>query len=84
MSYSYTTDLAAIRAVVHRYAIQAGLAEAREKGTSIIPHGIGLSLGGAEPVDRNRLAALARVVERVHAPMVSEHAAFVRAGGASL
>ena len=28
-SYSYTTDLAAIRAVVHRYAIQAGLTEAR-------------------------------------------------------
>jgi anti-sigma regulatory factor (Ser/Thr protein kinase) len=29
MSYRYTTDLAAIRAVVHRYAIQAGLTEAR-------------------------------------------------------
>jgi anti-sigma regulatory factor (Ser/Thr protein kinase) len=29
MSYPYTTDLAAIRAVVHRYAIQAGLTEAR-------------------------------------------------------
>jgi anti-sigma regulatory factor (Ser/Thr protein kinase) len=29
MSYNYTTDLAAIRAVVHRYAIQAGLTEAR-------------------------------------------------------
>jgi anti-sigma regulatory factor (Ser/Thr protein kinase) len=28
-TYTYTTDLAAIRAVVHRYAIQAGLAEAR-------------------------------------------------------
>ena len=29
MSYTYTTDLAAIRAVVHRYAIRAGLPEAR-------------------------------------------------------
>jgi anti-sigma regulatory factor (Ser/Thr protein kinase) len=29
MSYTYTTDLAAIRAVVHRYAIKAGLSEAR-------------------------------------------------------
>jgi anti-sigma regulatory factor (Ser/Thr protein kinase) len=29
MSYAYTTDLAAIRAIVHRYAIQAGLTEAR-------------------------------------------------------
>ena len=29
MAYSYTADLAAIRTVVHRYAIQAGLSEAR-------------------------------------------------------
>jgi anti-sigma regulatory factor (Ser/Thr protein kinase) len=29
MSYDYTTDLGAIRAVVHRYAIEAGLTEAR-------------------------------------------------------
>jgi anti-sigma regulatory factor (Ser/Thr protein kinase) len=29
MSYTYTTDLAAIRAVVHQYAIQAGLTDAR-------------------------------------------------------
>jgi anti-sigma regulatory factor (Ser/Thr protein kinase) len=29
MSYTYTTDLGAIRAVVHRYAIEAGLTEAR-------------------------------------------------------
>jgi anti-sigma regulatory factor (Ser/Thr protein kinase) len=29
MSYTYTTDLAAIRAVVHRYALQAGLTEPR-------------------------------------------------------
>ena len=29
MSYTYTTDLAPIRAVVCRYAIQAGLTEAR-------------------------------------------------------
>ena len=29
VSYSYTTDLAAVRAVVHRYAVQAGLPESR-------------------------------------------------------
>jgi anti-sigma regulatory factor (Ser/Thr protein kinase) len=29
VSYTYTTDLAAIRAVVHRYAIKAGLSEDR-------------------------------------------------------
>jgi anti-sigma regulatory factor (Ser/Thr protein kinase) len=29
MSYTYTTDLAAVRAIVYRYAIKAGLTEAR-------------------------------------------------------
>ena len=29
MSYQYTTDLAAVRAVVYRYAMQAGLPESR-------------------------------------------------------
>ena len=29
MSYAYTTDLAAVRAVVYRYARQAGLPESR-------------------------------------------------------
>ncbi len=29
VSYAYTTDLAAIRAVVHRYALKAGLSETR-------------------------------------------------------
>ena len=29
MSYTYTTDLAAIRAIVQRYAVKAGLTEAR-------------------------------------------------------
>ena len=29
MSYTYTTDLAAVRAMVYRYAIKSGLTEAR-------------------------------------------------------
>src|SRR5205085_90607 len=40
-----------------------------------------LSLGGAEPLDRDRLTALASLAERVAAPLVSEHIAFVRGGG---
>ena len=54
----------------------------RERGLSIIPHGISLSLGGAEPIDRARVRALADLAKRVGAPLVSEHIAFVRAGGA--
>ena len=62
-------------------ALPAGVAAARERGLQVVPHGISLSLGGAERPDRARLAHLASVAERVGAPLVSEHIAFVRAGG---
>ena len=52
-----------------------------ERGLAVIPHGISLSLGGAEPLDRRRLAALSNLAERLKAPIVSEHIAFVRGGG---
>jgi uncharacterized protein (UPF0276 family) len=55
--------------------------ELRRRGVAVIPHGIGLSLGGAEPPEERRLAALARLAMRLDAPLVSEHVAFVRAGG---
>lgn len=53
----------------------------RERGVAIIPHGVSLSLGSAEAPDRGRLASLARLAQRCHAPLVSEHLSFVRAGG---
>jgi uncharacterized protein (UPF0276 family) len=59
----------------------AGLVAARERGLVVIPHGLRLSLGGAERPDRRRLAHLAAVAERFDSPLVSEHIAFVRAGG---
>jgi uncharacterized protein (UPF0276 family) len=52
-----------------------------ERKLAVIPHGVGLSLGGAELPDSRRLADLAGLAERVAAPLVSEHVAFVRAGG---
>jgi uncharacterized protein (UPF0276 family) len=48
---------------------------------TVIPHGVCLSLGGAEHPDSSRLAHLAGLAERVAALRVSEHVAFVRAGG---
>lgn len=39
-------------------------------------HGVGLSLGSAEPLDRDRLARLARVVETFRPALVSEHLAW--------
>ncbi|MDX6718914.1 MAG: uncharacterized protein QOJ63_1168 [Solirubrobacteraceae bacterium] len=57
------------------------LLAARERGLEVIPHGIRLSLGGAERPAPERLDHLAAVAERLAAPLVSEHIAFVRADG---
>jgi uncharacterized protein (UPF0276 family) len=53
----------------------------RQRGVKVVPHGVSLSLGGAEPLDQSRLNHLARLAERLQAPLVSEHIAFVRAAG---
>ena len=61
--------------------VPAPLAALRERGVAVVPHGVQLSLGGAEPVEPARVTHLARVAEQLGAPLVSEHIAFVRAGG---
>ncbi|GAA2336147.1 DUF692 domain-containing protein [Streptomyces violaceusniger] len=53
----------------------------RERGTTVVPHGVSLGLGGAERPDPGRLRALAERAEALGSPLVSEHIAFVRAGG---
>ncbi|OEJ24507.1 endonuclease [Streptomyces agglomeratus] len=53
----------------------------RARGTKVIPHGVSLGLGGADRPDADRLADLAARVEALDAPLVTEHIAFVRAGG---
>ncbi|AJE81167.1 hypothetical protein SLNWT_0791 [Streptomyces albus] len=58
------------------------LARLRERGVTLVPHGVGLGLGGAERPDEERLAALAARAESLGSPLVTEHIAFVRAGGA--
>lgn len=52
-----------------------------DRGTTVIPHGVSLGLGGADRPDPARLAALAERAEALGAPLVTEHIAFVRAGG---
>ncbi|PZG97938.1 endonuclease [Streptomyces sp. NTH33] len=54
----------------------------RERGVTVVPHGVSLGLGGAERPDERRLGALAERAEALGSPLVSEHIAFVRAGGA--
>ncbi|GIF21346.1 uncharacterized protein (UPF0276 family) [Actinoplanes tereljensis] len=67
---------------VHAHGdLPAGLSRLLDRGVTVIPHGVRLSLGGAEPVDPERVRHLAAVAGRLNAPLVSEHIAFVRAGG---
>jgi len=47
-------------------------------------HGVGLSLGGADPLDREHLACLKRLVQRAEPALVSEHVAWGSAGGVFL
>ncbi|MFB7330464.1 DUF692 domain-containing protein [Streptomyces adustus] len=61
--------------------LPASLRRLRERGVTVIPHGVSLGLGGADRPDESRLAALAERVETLGAPLVTEHIAFVRAGG---
>ncbi|MFI2371782.1 DUF692 domain-containing protein [Streptomyces sp. NPDC018833] len=62
--------------------LPASLTRLRERGTRIVPHGVSLGLGGADRPSPRRLADLAERAEALDAPLVSEHIAFVRAGGA--
>ncbi|MEU6818750.1 DUF692 domain-containing protein [Streptomyces sp. NPDC046860] len=57
------------------------LARLRERGVTVIPHGVSLGLGGADRPDEGRLRALAERAGALGAPLVTEHIAFVRAGG---
>ncbi|MFD9940926.1 DUF692 family multinuclear iron-containing protein [Nonomuraea sp. NPDC059023] len=63
----------------------AGLPESlrvlRGRGLPVVPHGVGLGVGGAQPPSPERLAHLAACAQALDSPLVSEHLAFVRAGG---
>jgi uncharacterized protein (UPF0276 family) len=66
---------------VHPGHVPATLAALHERGVPVIPHGVSLSLGGADPLDPAKLARLAWLASRFGSPLVSEHVAFCRAGG---
>ncbi|MFD3584293.1 DUF692 domain-containing protein [Streptomyces sp. NPDC058683] len=53
----------------------------RERGVTVVPHGVSLGLGGADHPDADRLTALAERAEALGSPLVTEHIAFVRGGG---
>ncbi|MGW8797607.1 DUF692 domain-containing protein [Streptomyces sp. NPDC055775] len=57
------------------------LVRLRARGVTVVPHGVSLGLGGADRPDPARLADLAARAVLLDAPLVTEHIAFVRAGG---
>ncbi|MGW7824163.1 DUF692 domain-containing protein [Streptomyces puniciscabiei] len=61
--------------------LPASLLRLRERGVTVVPHGVSLGLGGADRPDEARLSALAERAEALGSPLVTEHIAFVRAGG---
>ncbi|MEU8591950.1 DUF692 domain-containing protein [Streptomyces sp. NPDC048664] len=62
--------------------VPESLLRLRERGVTVVPHGVSLGLGGADRPDPARLADLAARAEALGSPLVTEHIAFVRAGGA--
>ena len=61
--------------------LSESLQRLRARGVTVVPHGVSLGLGGADRPDAGRLAALAERAEALGSPLVTEHIAFVRAGG---
>ncbi|WP_019202950.1 DUF692 domain-containing protein [Tsukamurella sp. 1534] len=57
------------------------VAALRDRGVPVVPHGVALSLGGVDEVEPARVHRLAACAEALGSPLVSEHLAFVRAGG---
>ncbi len=77
------TDLGFVEITHEHFPMEAPLPAPlrvlRERGVQIVPHGLGLGLGGAERPDATRLKRLAAQAERTGATLISEHIAFVRA-----
>ncbi|MGC5025841.1 DUF692 domain-containing protein [Tsukamurella sp. DT100] len=64
-----------------RAQIDPLLADLGDRGVPLVPHGVALSLGGVEELEPDRVHRLVACAEAFGAPLVSEHIAFVRAGG---
>ncbi|PPK64684.1 DUF692 domain-containing protein [Actinokineospora auranticolor] len=66
---------------LHHDELPESLLVLRGRGLPVLPHAVSLSLGGADPVEMDRVEHLAAVAELTGAPLVSDHICFVRAGG---
>lgn len=79
-------ELGAVECIPEDVAGPAGVRDLQlvRDAVPVLLHGIGLSLGSAEGLDRERLRHTARIAEAVSPPWFSEHIAFTRAGGVEI
>ena len=61
--------------------IQRSHLEAVREKYRLIPHGVSLSIGGADPLDRRYLARLGSLVHGIGAPWFSDHLCWTGIGG---
>jgi hypothetical protein len=74
-------DLEFVEIVAENWSVKTlpqPLIQLHNRGLTIIPHGISLSLGGAHLPDITRIQRLNELALRFDSPFVSEHIAFVR------
>jgi uncharacterized protein (UPF0276 family) len=51
---------------------------------TVLPHGVGLNIGGPDPLDEEYITGLAALVRRVDSPFFSDHLCYSRLGGVYL
>jgi len=77
-------DIAFVEIIAEDYShlecIPQALRDLQERGVTIIPHCLSLSLGGADSIDLGRVKHLNSLARYFDSPFVSDHVAFVRAG----
>jgi uncharacterized protein (UPF0276 family) len=61
--------------------VQRANLEALRDGYRVVPHGVSLSIGGADPLDREYLRRLRGLVARLGAPFCSDHLCWTGIGG---
>lgn len=66
---------------LHLKCIPQALRDLQRRGVTIIPHSLSLSIGGADEIDIRRVKHLNSLAQYFDSPYVSDHIAFVRAGG---
>jgi hypothetical protein len=64
--------------------IQRSHLEAIRQHYRLVPHGVSLSIGGSDPLDRSYLARLGSLVRRLDAPWFSDHLCWTGIGGVDI